>query len=143
MLCKLVTDVFQGARDFLRTFTDASTHIPRHRRTSFFTHLVGVLGADDFLAPICMLLADKNSNRIARQKLDEASSALSLALTVLQHFSVHEQVTVRGNLSLSFSFTLLTHILQSMTGIASEAKRLQALCLSGAAPEQTFLELTL
>ena len=46
-------------RSLLRIFSDASTHIPRHRRHVFFRLLVDVLGADDFLAPVCMLLADR------------------------------------------------------------------------------------
>jgi len=28
-------DLYTGSRDFLRIFTDAANHIPRHRRTKF------------------------------------------------------------------------------------------------------------
>ena len=61
-------------RSLLRIFSDASTHIPRHRRHVFFRLLVDVLGADDFLAPVCMLLADRVAHRVS--KAPSNSSAL-------------------------------------------------------------------
>ncbi|EIW76657.1 hypothetical protein CONPUDRAFT_168479 [Coniophora puteana RWD-64-598 SS2] len=79
--------LYIGASDFLRVFTDASNHIPRHRRTSFFSHLVEVLGPAEFLAPVIMLLVDKNSNRISRQNAEDVQNSLSLAVSVLHHFS--------------------------------------------------------
>jgi len=30
--------LYTGSRDFLRIFTDAANHIPRHRRTKFVIH---------------------------------------------------------------------------------------------------------
>ncbi|KAF7373573.1 U3 small nucleolar RNA-associated protein 10 [Mycena sanguinolenta] len=57
-------DLYLASRDFLRVFTDAASHIPRHRRTSFFGHLVDVLGPADFLPPLCMLLVEKMTNRV-------------------------------------------------------------------------------
>ncbi|KAF7307826.1 U3 small nucleolar RNA-associated protein 10 [Mycena kentingensis (nom. inval.)] len=77
-------DLYIASRDFLRVFTDASTHVPRHRRTSFFGHLVDVLGPVDFLAPLCMLLAEKSANRIVRQTPEEVQSLLALPISVLQ-----------------------------------------------------------
>ncbi|KAJ7054756.1 hypothetical protein C8F01DRAFT_1162846 [Mycena amicta] len=71
-------DLYIASRDFLRVFTDASNHVPRHRRTSFFGHLVDVLGPVDFLAPLCMLLAEKSANRIVRQTPEEVQNLLGL-----------------------------------------------------------------
>ncbi|EJD05052.1 uncharacterized protein FOMMEDRAFT_105292 [Fomitiporia mediterranea MF3/22] len=80
-------DLYVGSRDLLRTFTDASTHVPRHRRTSFFTHLIDVLNPTDYLAPILMLLADKSANRVSRQEKQEAQTTLTLPLGVMQHYA--------------------------------------------------------
>lgn len=58
--------LWHETRSLLRIFSDAATHIPRHRRHVFFRLLVDVLGADDFLAPVCMLLADRVVHRVSR-----------------------------------------------------------------------------
>ncbi|KAJ7630018.1 hypothetical protein DFH06DRAFT_704991 [Mycena polygramma] len=76
-------DLYIASRDFLRVFTDASNHIPRHRRTSFFGHLVDVLGPADFLPPLCMLLVEKLANRVVRQNADEVQNLLVLPISVL------------------------------------------------------------
>ncbi|KAL1745319.1 armadillo-type protein [Schizophyllum fasciatum] len=86
-------ELYIGAREFLRVFTDAASHIPRHRRVSFFTHLLQVLKPEDFLAPVCMLLVERVTNRAVKQKEDEARSSLYLPLTLLHHFSVNQQIT--------------------------------------------------
>ncbi|WFD34754.1 snoRNA-binding rRNA-processing protein utp10 [Malassezia cuniculi] len=70
-------------RPLLRIFADASSHIPRHRRHVFFRLLVEVLGADTFLAPVCMLLVDRVMNRVVKSP-DDAASLLSLPLGVLR-----------------------------------------------------------
>ncbi|RDB23790.1 U3 small nucleolar RNA-associated protein 10 [Hypsizygus marmoreus] len=77
-------DLYIGSKDFLRVFTDAANHIPRHRRTNFFSHLVEVLGAEDFLPPVCMLLIEKVANRIVRQNTEEVLNSLSLPASILQ-----------------------------------------------------------
>ncbi|KAJ7042839.1 hypothetical protein C8F04DRAFT_1251651 [Mycena alexandri] len=76
-------DLYIASRDFLRVFTDASNHIPRHRRTSFFGHLVDVLGPADFLPPLCMLLVEKMANRVVRQSPEEVQNSLVLPISVL------------------------------------------------------------
>ncbi|KAJ4481176.1 hypothetical protein J3R30DRAFT_3464943 [Lentinula aciculospora] len=96
-----------GARDFLRVFTDAANHIPRHRRTNFFSHLITVLGPKDFLTPICLLLIEKSANKIVRsqqyflgtknkgkgkEKDSDAQSALGLPTALLHHFEPWLQV---------------------------------------------------
>ncbi|KAF8440039.1 hypothetical protein L210DRAFT_3760928 [Boletus edulis BED1] len=87
-------DLYVGARDFLRIFTDASNHIPRHRRQNFFVHLTGVLGARAFLAPVCMLLIDKVTNRASRQTPEEAQNTLILPSSLLRHFDRSLQLFV-------------------------------------------------
>ncbi|KAJ6619037.1 hypothetical protein B0H10DRAFT_1194701 [Mycena sp. CBHHK59/15] len=79
-------DLYIGSRDFLRVFTDAANHIPRHRRTSFFGHLADVLGPTDFLPPLCMLLVEKMANRIVRQNAEEVQNSLVLPVSVLHRF---------------------------------------------------------
>ncbi|KAG1775600.1 hypothetical protein EV702DRAFT_421745 [Suillus placidus] len=79
-------ELYIGAREFLRIFTDASNHIPRHRRQNFFIHLADVLGPQEFLAPVCMSLVDKVANRVSRQHEDEASTSLGLPISLLRHF---------------------------------------------------------
>ncbi|KAG8215319.1 hypothetical protein J3R82DRAFT_8910 [Butyriboletus roseoflavus] len=87
-------DLYIGARDFLHIFTDASNHIPRHRRQNLFVHLTEVLGAETFLAPICMLLVDKVTNRASRQTPEEAQSTLTLPASLLRHFDRQRQLVV-------------------------------------------------
>ena len=53
--------------------------------TSFFIHLVNVLGVEYFISPICMLLAEKSTNRIVRQSQEEAAVTLNLPVILLQH----------------------------------------------------------
>ncbi|KAG2130333.1 hypothetical protein DEU56DRAFT_815464 [Suillus clintonianus] len=79
-------ELYIGAREFLRIFTDASNHIPRHRRQNFFIHLADVLGPQEFLAPVCMLLVDRVANRVSRQHEDEASTSLGLSISLMRHF---------------------------------------------------------
>ncbi|KAF9221723.1 hypothetical protein BS17DRAFT_710411 [Gyrodon lividus] len=87
-------NLYIGARDFLRIFTDASNHIPRHRRQNFFVHLTEVLGVQAFLAPVCMLLIDKVTNRASRQAPEEAQSTLALPTSLLRHFDRSSQIFV-------------------------------------------------
>ncbi|KAF9238673.1 hypothetical protein BU15DRAFT_88298 [Melanogaster broomeanus] len=87
-------DLYIAARDFLRIFTDASNHIPRHRRQNFFVHLTEALGGQAFLAPVCMLLIDKVTNRASRQAPEEAQSTLSLPISLLRHFDRSSQIFV-------------------------------------------------
>ncbi|GAW00359.1 u3 small nucleolar RNA-associated protein 10 [Lentinula edodes] len=102
-------DLYIGARDFLRVFTDAANHIPRHRRTNFFSHLVTVLGPKDFLAPVCLFLIEKSANKIVRsqqyllgaknkgkgkEKDTDAQSALALPTALVHHFEPWLQVLV-------------------------------------------------
>ncbi|KAF8515684.1 armadillo-type protein [Hysterangium stoloniferum] len=74
----------KAARDFLRVFTDAATHVPKHRRTHFFNHLVEVLDPGEFVVPICLLLVDKVAHKLVRQKSGEIANTLSLPLAIVQ-----------------------------------------------------------
>ncbi|KAF6750908.1 armadillo-type protein [Ephemerocybe angulata] len=78
-------DLWASSKDFLHVFTDAVNHIPRHRRTKFFTHLVDVLGTQDFLAPVSMLLVEKVANRVARQTGQDAQSPLELPVSLVNN----------------------------------------------------------
>ena len=61
---------------------------------SFFAHLVDVLGAEDFLAPVTMLLLDKMANRIVRQPPVEVPNTLSLPVSIFQRYSYSLQIHV-------------------------------------------------
>lgn len=103
-------ELYIGAREFLRIFTDAAHHVPRHRRQkweiffsqeyfligcySFFVHLAQVLGPQEFLAPLCMLLVDKVANRAVRQTPEEAQATLALPVALSRHFSRPVQIYV-------------------------------------------------
>ena len=63
--------------------------------TSFFVHLTEVLGAQNFLAPVCMLLVDKVTNRASRQTPEEAQNTLTLPTSLLRHFDRPRQLFVR------------------------------------------------
>ncbi|KAF9451337.1 hypothetical protein P691DRAFT_663457 [Macrolepiota fuliginosa MF-IS2] len=135
-------DLYIASRDFLRVFTDAANHIPRHRRNNFFVHLVDVLGAEYFLAPICMLLAEKSSNRIVRQTQEEGSGTLALPTALLHHVAPTIQIAAlieflnESQRLVSCSVdpvnkpsTLLDHILdgESTVSPGTYVKRAQAL----------------
>ncbi|KAH8084910.1 armadillo-type protein [Cristinia sonorae] len=113
-----------ASRAFLRIFTDAANHIPRHRRTSFFTQLVDALGSDDFLAPVCMLLVDKVSNRVARQNATDAHNSLFLPLSVLERYPTDLR-------------------LQTILELLHEARRLVKADLNPSESVTRFLELPL
>ncbi|KAI6112075.1 hypothetical protein EDD16DRAFT_1516766 [Pisolithus croceorrhizus] len=87
-------DLYVGAQEFLRIFTDAANHAPRHRRQNFFLHLAEVLGPDEFLAPLCMLLVDKVTSRVVRLTLEEAQMTLAFPIALLRHFSRPLQIQV-------------------------------------------------
>jgi U3 small nucleolar RNA-associated protein 10 len=52
-------DLISGAADLLLSFTAAFEHIPIHRRSGLFKHLVGKLGAEESLFAIVALLIDR------------------------------------------------------------------------------------
>ncbi|KAK0237018.1 armadillo-type protein [Armillaria nabsnona] len=103
-------DLHLGSREFLRVFTDAANHIPRHRRTNFFIHLVDVLGPTDYLGPVCLLLIEKAANRVIRQSPDEARSTFALPLSLLHHYPSVLQLNI------------LTEMLEESHRLASRAK---------------------
>ncbi|KAE8226414.1 hypothetical protein CF319_g1002 [Tilletia indica] len=85
-------DLLRHGRNFMRIFTDAATHIPRHRRQTFFKSLLDVLGPSEFLAAICMLLTDRSAHKVAKQSAEAFSESISLPLNLLTSFSVGTQV---------------------------------------------------
>ncbi|KZT03292.1 uncharacterized protein LAESUDRAFT_744673 [Laetiporus sulphureus 93-53] len=114
-------DLIIAARDFLRIFTDAQNHIPRHRRTKFFTHLVDVLGPE-FMAPVSMLLVDKVCKRVTRQNDEDGRASLALPITVLQHYPTQQRLMVW--VPLISVHTPHSYTLQVITEMLHEVKRL-------------------
>jgi len=109
-----------ASKDFLRIFTDATNHVPRHRRTQsvfafsrftlhlglsylvrFYIHLVDVLGPEEFLSIVCMLIVAKADKRLVRLQGRELRAALALPLSLLQHYSSSVQLPV-GTSSLPY-----------------------------------------
>ena len=86
--------LYHASREFLRVFTNAANHVPRHRRVNFFSHLVDTLGPADFLAPTAMLLVDRVSNRVVRQSATESGGSLFLPLTIHERYSADLQLSV-------------------------------------------------
>ncbi|KAF4568223.1 snoRNA-binding rRNA-processing protein utp10 [Pleurotus pulmonarius] len=84
-------NLYISARDFLQVFSDAASHIPRHRRTNFFLHLIDVLGADAFLSPVCILLVAKSTSRSARPQTDEGPFALPNS--IMRHYPPSLQIS--------------------------------------------------
>ncbi|EST04888.1 BP28, C-terminal domain protein [Kalmanozyma brasiliensis GHG001] len=82
------------ARAFVRIFTDAAAHVPRHRRQTFFRLLVDILGADDFAAAVAMLLVDRSAHKIVKQPKSDAEQTLQLPLAVVSPHSAMVQVRV-------------------------------------------------
>lgn len=70
--------------DLLRAFTDAASHVPRHRRINLFVRLVETLGPKDFLSAVVMLLVDKAGKA--------TYEAVALPLALAEHFSVDIQL---------------------------------------------------
>ena len=82
--------------------------INSNSRNSFFSHLVDVLGPDDFLATVCMLLIDKVANRVIRQNADEVQGSVALPISILQHYSNPVQISVSRTIIVAPLWTLLT-----------------------------------
>ncbi|KAI1789700.1 hypothetical protein LXA43DRAFT_1019967 [Ganoderma leucocontextum] len=98
-------NLYHASKEFLRVFTNAANHVPRHRRVNFFSHLVDTLGPADFLAPVAMLLVDRVSNRVVRQNVTESGGSLYLPLTVHERYSADLQLS---------SFVQLVHEVQRL-----------------------------
>ncbi|KAI0369251.1 hypothetical protein BV20DRAFT_968110 [Pilatotrama ljubarskyi] len=79
-------DLYRAAREFLRVFTGAANHVPRHRRVNFFSHLADTLGPADFLAPLTMLLVDRVASRVVRQNATESAGSLFLPLVLCERY---------------------------------------------------------
>lgn len=81
-----------ASKEFLRVFTDATNHVPRHRRTQFFIHLVDVLGPEEFLSIVCMLIVAKADKRVVRLQGRDLRGALALPLSLLQQYPSNIQL---------------------------------------------------
>ncbi|KAG6836982.1 hypothetical protein H0H93_016935 [Arthromyces matolae] len=116
-------DLYIGSKDFLKVFTDAANHIPRHRRSNFFAHLVDVLGPEDFLAPLCMLLVEKVSTRVSKRDPEDIQTSLSLPTSVFHHTSAPLQI-------------------RTLTILLNESKRLADQILKPNVTQPTFLQVS-
>jgi hypothetical protein len=86
----------------LGSFETLSVNSKLMRMYSFFTHLVDVLGSEDFLPPICMLLIEKAANRVVRQTSEEVQNSLALPLSILHHNTSALQIGVCPFVSLHY-----------------------------------------
>ena len=107
--CPLPPSVVVSDREFadlgelLRIFTDAATHVPRHRRTKsvisplftrrrlthssrLFVRFVETLGASEFLSAVAMLLLEKAG---------QTTEGSMLPIALVESFSVDIQLSVR------------------------------------------------
>lgn len=69
--------------------------VQRPSLRSFFVHLVNVLGPEDYLLPVCLLLVEKVANRVVRQSAEEAKSTFALPISILHHYDGVLQNSVR------------------------------------------------
>ncbi|CAK9783229.1 hypothetical protein CC85DRAFT_281973 [Cutaneotrichosporon oleaginosum] len=67
-------ELYTHSLAFLSIFTDMATRLPKHRTLPFFVHLVKSLGIDDFLAPVCMLLATRGKSAAIELPLSLAAA---------------------------------------------------------------------
>lgn len=77
-------DLYTQSHAFLSIFTDMAGRLPRHRTLPFFVHLVKSLGIEDYLPPVCMLLADKGKSLELPISLVAAFNAPARADTILE-----------------------------------------------------------
>ena len=73
------------------------THVVR-----FFIHLVDVLGPEEFLSVICMLIVAKADKRLVRLQGRDLRAALALPLSLLQHYPSNIQLPVGATSLLSY-----------------------------------------
>ena len=78
----------------------------------FFIHLVDVLGPEEFLSVICMLIVAKADKRLVRLQGRDLRAALALPLSLLQHYPSNIQLPV-GVVSLLTYFVLYLYLFRS------------------------------
>ncbi len=89
----------------------------------FFIHLVDVLGPEEFLSVVCMLIVAKADKRLVRLQGRDLRAALALPLSLLQHYPSNIQLPVGAT---SFFYHTRSDILsfQVLIEILNEAQRL-------------------
>lgn len=85
----------QESKTFISIFTDMAARLPKHRTLPFFVHLVRSLGADDYLAPICMLLVDRSTTKAGRSG-SSAAQTMELPQGVAAAFETDTKIEVGG-----------------------------------------------
>ncbi|TIB13965.1 hypothetical protein E3P88_01328 [Wallemia ichthyophaga] len=111
--------LMKASKPFLMTFTDASNHIPKHRRLLLFSFLVEVLDSIKYLSTILMLLVDKAANKVVKSSGDRQAPII-LPLGIVTAFGPQEQ---------------LTSLERIVSEVSAFSKR-----LSGAPKQNIFLE---
>lgn len=90
------------SRNAISKFTNNVKFMPKHRRQPFFDLLVEVLGEQDFLSAVCMLLIDIDAFKISKQKeqRDEGRvmSTLHLPLSIMRGHSAAVQLVALGQI---------------------------------------------
>lgn len=69
----------------------------------FFIHLVDVLGPEEFLSVVCMLIVAKADKRLVRLQGRDLRAALALPLSLLHHYPSNIQLPVSATLLLRYS----------------------------------------
>ena len=118
-------------KDLLRVFTDAASHVPRHRRLKWaslppaheeitdtpprlFVRFVETLGSAEFLSAVSMLLLDG-----ANPSVD----ATELPLSVCENFAVDVQLSVRLLPPSHFIFDADSLDIQALKQVVEEVSR--------------------
>ena len=63
----------------------------------FYIHLVDVLGPEEFLSIVCMLIVAKADKRLVRLRGRDLHAALALPLSLLQHYPPNVQLPVSAS----------------------------------------------
>ncbi|CAG7851278.1 SubName: Full=Uncharacterized protein {ECO:0000313/EMBL:CCA66475.1} [Serendipita indica DSM 11827] len=75
-------------------FIDAVDGIPSHRRTSFFVHLLSVLGTVDFTVPICLLLME----RVESWDSKNQSEKFDLAVSLIHSLELNNRIAILSDM---------------------------------------------
>jgi U3 small nucleolar RNA-associated protein 10 len=109
-------ELYTEAKTFLSIFTDMASRLPKHRTLPFFVHLVRSLG-NEFLPPVCMLLADRKKADLALSLAGAFPAAVrsaTLLETVLEAKRGDSEGFLEPNASVLFQFA--TAVAKSLQG---------------------------
>lgn len=100
----LLTEVLGRASDeddrlaelkpLMLTFTEAQSHIPKHRRLIIFKCLINELGPERFLGPMILLLCKSYLASLPKLTLSEFKETARLPLALLASYDLSACLTV-------------------------------------------------